>query len=639
MKVTKLFTDIFMTVSQPFSLVVNWPYMNPEPAICVDIVNSNVNIQFSKVVVDFTKLEKMVDERKFRNMVTNQFMENVEYLWETYSFLTVFSKSAPTLAALGSTYRCCSCAHDHEYLEYILDTGEVNEKLYDKIVNSLAIGKCPHADAVSKDELVSTSITGLHIAAAVGTERAVKENLEKCCRYMTDCGIFNLYPFDTAMVKKQTNICNLFVNYWLSHDAGYLYSPHMATVNGKSLHIQEVSRLEFCVRQANNQLLQTITTNLSKTSGFGEKGIRNIQCILTASTPNRDLAHALQFTMKYQLLPLQHTLVQYMQLLSKYNILTKEIRNDCLLSVLMYNNRRLLEQMLKFLDLKGTNENKFISKCCMVLQNRENCTNLLSHRRFIRPVRMSKEEHIDTIFTLFGIFYNDFKNELKRLLESAPGIQQGFIKSSLLNQIPSFRHYDHDIFVAQLVLSIIELGKTETLVHDAMLIVPQLQEMLLYNSTYHLHLRYAVELLIHENVEIDTEKVILRDSKFPFDLRRGILYHYITDVKQHGVYGHDGEDLVLNYLCPFLLACGYDVPRCCLFDILMKKSDKESKLAEQAYINNYLDTPRSLLVCCRNSLRKRFRGRYIHRFVKVSGCPQTIKDIILLKYLLRCIRE
>ena len=275
----------------------------------------------------------------------------------------------------------------------------------------------------------------------------------------------------------------------------------------------------------------------------------------------------------------------------------------------------------------------------MVLQNRENCTNLLSHRSIIRPVRMSKEEHIDTIFTLFGIFYNDFKNELKRLLESAPGIQQGFIKASLLNQIPSFRHYDHDFFVAQLVLSIIELGKTETLVHDAMLIVPQLQEMLLYNSTYHLHLRYAVELLIHENVEIDTEKVILRDSKFPFDPRRGILYHYITDVKQHGVYGHDGEDLVLNYLCPFLLACGYDVPRCCLFDILMKKSYKESKLAEQAYINNYLDTPRSLLVCCRNSLRKRFRGRYIHRFVKVSGCPQTIKDIILLKYLLRCIRE
>ena len=580
----------------------------------------------------------MVDEQKFRNMVTNQFMENVEYMREKYSFLTVFSKSASTLA-LGSTYRCCSCAHDHEYLEYILDTGEVNEKLYDKIVKSLAIGKCHHAGAVSKDQLVSTTITGLHIAAAVGTERAVKENLERCCRYMSDYGVFNLHPFDTAMVKKQTYICNLFVNYWLSHGAGYLYSPHMATVNDKSLHIQEVSRLEFCVRQANNQLLQTITTNLSKTSGFGEKGIRNIQCILTPSIPNTGLAHALQLTMKYQLVPLQHTLVQYMQLLNKYDILTKEIRNDCLLSALMYNNHKLLEQMLKFLDLNGSNENTFISKCCTVLQNRKQCTNLLHHRRVIRPVSMSKEEHIKTIFTLFCIFYNDFKNELKSLLESAPGIQHGFIKASLLNQIPSFRLYDHDIFVAQIVLSIIKLGKTETLIHDAKFVVPQLREMLLNYSMYNLRIRYAVELLIRENDEIDTEKVIMKDSMFPLDLGRGRLYHYITDVEQHGVYGHDVEDLVLNYLCPFLLECGYDVPRRCLFDILMKKSDKESKLAEQAYINNYLDTPRSLLVCCRNSLRKHFRGRYIHRFVKVSGCPQKIKDIILLKSLLRCIRE
>ena len=576
----------------------------------------------------------MVDEQKFRNMVTNQFMENVEYSWEKYSFLTVFSSKSASTLALGSTYRCCSCAHDHEYLEYILDTGEVNEKLYDKVVKSLAIGKCHHADAVSKDQLVSTTITGLHIAAAVGTERAVKENLERCCRYMSDYGIFNLHPFDTAMLKKQTNICNLFVNYWLNHGAGYLYSPHMATVNDKSLHIQEVSRLEFCVRQANNQLLQTITTNLSKTS----KGIRNIQCILTPSTPNRGLAHALQLTLKYQLVPLQHTLVQYM-LLNKYVILTKEIRNDCLLLALMYNNHKLLEQMLKFLDFNGSNENTFISKCCTVLQNRKQCTNLLHDRRVIRRVSMSKEEHIKTIFTLFCIFYNDFKNELKSLLESAPGIQHGFIKASLLNQIPSFRLYDHDIFVAQIVLSIIELGKSETLIHDAKFIVPQLREMLLNYSRYSLRIRHAVELLIHENVEIDTEKVIERDRKFSLDLRIGRFYQYIADDREHGMYGHNGEDLVLNYLCPFLLECGYDVPRRCLFDILMKKSDKESKLAEQAYINNYLDTPRSLLVCCRNSLRKHFRGRYIHRFVQVSGCPQKIKDIILLKYLLRCIRE
>ena len=595
----------------------------------------------------------MVDEHKFRSMVTNQFIENVNYLQEKYSFLTVFNKSA-SIPASGSTYCCCRCAHDHEYLEYILETGEVDEKLFKKIVKSLKAGKCDHADTVSEDQLLTTSITGLHIAAAVGTERAVKENLEGCCRYMSDCGVFNLHPFDTAMVKKQTNICSLFVNYWLKYGNGFIDSPHLSIVNGVSLLGQQVSRLEFCVRQANNELLQTITTNLSENPGFGENGIRNIQWILTPATPNTGLAHALQLTMKYQLVPLQHTLVQYIQLLSKYNILTKEIRNDCILSVLMYNNHKLLEQIMICLDLNHSNDYIFLSKCCMVLQSRENCSKLLQQHHIIRPVSMTTEEHINTIFTVFGMFYNDFKSELNGLLESAPGIHKGFIKVSLLKLIPSFRRYDHDICIAHIVQSIIEQGNADTLIRDAKIIVPQLQEMLNQYSKYNLRHREAVEILINENVDIDTEKVIERDRKFSLDLRIGRFYQYIADAREHGLYGHDGEDLVLNYLCPFLLECGYDVPRHCLLDILDKASDKKSKSsdhayiknypdtpnsAEIAYIKNYLDTPRSLLAYCRNSIRKHFRGRYIYKFVEVSGCPQKIKDIILLKYLLRSIKE
>ena len=146
-----------------------------------------------------------MDELKFRNLVTNQFMENVDYAQEEYSFLTVFYTSS-------STYCCCSCAHNYEYLEYISDTGEVDENVYENIVKSLANGKCPHADMVPEYQLVPTSITALHIAAAVGTERAVKENIDKCfpsSRHMfrfsmLNCGIFNLYPFDTAVLKKKS---------------------------------------------------------------------------------------------------------------------------------------------------------------------------------------------------------------------------------------------------------------------------------------------------------------------------------------------------------------------------------------------------------------------------------------------------
>ena len=352
---------------------------------------------------------RMVDELKFRNLVTNQFMENVDYALEKYSFRTVFYTSS-------STYCCCSCAHNHEYLEYISDTGEVDENVYENIVKSLANGKCPHADMVPEYQLVPTSITAMHIAAAVGTERAVKENIDKCfpsSRHMfscsmLNCGIFKLYPFDTAMLKNQINICNLVVDCWLSDEVLSTTYPYFSTINSRTLHIKQGTCLELCVRQRNNQLLQAMTTDYSKKPGFGDNDMRKIDLII--SPDSRGLMAALRITMKNNLVTLQHSIVHYMQLLDKYNLPSIKRKNDCLLSVLMYNNQNLLKEMLDVLDLNDRNGNTFISKCCMVLQKRGECKNLLHHHGVIRHVSMSSEEHVNTIFTLFCMFYNDFKD-------------------------------------------------------------------------------------------------------------------------------------------------------------------------------------------------------------------------------------
>ena len=48
------------------------------------------------------------------------------------------------------------------------------------------MGKCHYADTVYENQLLTTTITGIHIAAAVGTERAVKENLAQCFGYMSE---------------------------------------------------------------------------------------------------------------------------------------------------------------------------------------------------------------------------------------------------------------------------------------------------------------------------------------------------------------------------------------------------------------------------------------------------------------------
>ena len=578
-----------------------------------------------------------MDELKFRNLVTNQFMENIDYSREKYSFLTVFYTSS-------STYCCCSCAHNHEYLEYISDTGEVDENVYETIVKSLANGRCPHAEKVPDYQLRPTFITAMHIAAAVGTERAVKENIDKCypnSGHMLNREIFKLSPLDTAMLKKQTNICNLIVDYWLSHESNYdrISRIYISTVNSRTLHIKEGTPLELCVRQRNNQLLQAMTTDFSKKPGLGYNDMRNLSLILSPNTRwTSGLVPALQFTLKNNLVTLQHSIVHYMQLLDKYNLLSFVCKNDCLLSVLMYNSQNLLEQMLDVLDLNDRKGNTFISKCCMVLQKRVECTNLLHQHGVIRHVSMSSEEHVNTIFTLFCMFYNDFKDELYSLLETAPGIQQGFVRVALLKQIPSFRRYmyGNENCIVKLAQTINEIGNSETLVSDAEIIVPQLRVMLKDYLRYGMSNREAIELLVAENVECENE--IGHRYTWDVPLCEVRSYNYITDVREHGMYGHDGEDLALNYVYPFLLECGYKIPRRTLHDVLDEKSNTKSKSIEVAYIINYLETPRSLQTCCRNTLRNHFRGRYIHRFIEVSGCPQKIKDFILLKDLLRCIR-
>ena len=208
-----------------------------------------------------------------------------------------------------------------------------------------------------------------------------------------------------------------------------------------------------------------------------------------------------------------------MQLLNRSNFQSVQLSYNCLLSVVMYNKHKL--QMLTFLYFQDPKDDLFISKCCMVLQKRGECINILHHHRVIKHVSISRKEHIRTIFALLCMFYNDFKDELYRSLETAPGIQDGFIKVSLFKQIPSFRRYYHDMCIGQLVRTIIEIGTSETLVYTTEIIVPQLRVMLKDYSTYGMCIREVIELLVNENVKIDIESIVDGEGNVSKNMHRG----------------------------------------------------------------------------------------------------------------------
>ena len=106
---------------------------------------------------------------------------------------------------------------------------------------------------------------------------------------------------------------------------------------------------------------------------------------------------------------------------------------------------------------------------------------------------------------------------------------------------------------------------------------------------------------------------------------------YITDTKEHGHLGFDDALLPLNYFGTFLIECGFPVDKAQIMKYLPLK---RLPIAVHDYLVNYLETPKSLMGCCRDALRRRFIGRNIHRYVEISNCPKKIKDFILMKQLL-----
>ena len=111
---------------------------------------------------------------------------------------------------------------------------------------------------------------------------------------------------------------------------------------------------------------------------------------------------------------------------------------------------------------------------------------------------------------------------------------------------------------------------------------------------------------------------------------------FVPDGQRHGRFGYDYQDgFPLNCFVPLLIESGFPVSRQVINSMSFKI--KTLPLAERDYILKHLSTPRSLKLCCRDTLRKAYKGRQIHRFVTMTEMPKSLKDYVLLKPLLKCI--
>ena len=141
---------------------------------------------------------KMDIKTTFRNLVTNKYMQNYSYANNTFSFKTLFHQTS-------YSYFCCACGFEHEYIDYISESGVINEDMYQNILQCILDGKCPHVDNAPSDTYFrEAKVYALHVAAAVGTISALKDipiPRETCPEIKG--GIYCLDPLQIAVLKNQ----------------------------------------------------------------------------------------------------------------------------------------------------------------------------------------------------------------------------------------------------------------------------------------------------------------------------------------------------------------------------------------------------------------------------------------------------
>ena len=548
-------------------------------------------------------------KEEFRSLVKNEFVPHIDYTNRFFSFRTVFYRCP-------YSYRCCSCGFEHEYFDYISETGEINEEMYEKIVTSIINGKCPHADNISEKYLTVSKVYAVHIAAAVGTEPVMNDYFSDY-KYITT-SIFNLTPFRTAVIRNQIRIVSIAQKGERSLYGNMVPAKKVLyarrTEEKEKIKIEIVSSPIFCMQRGKSQLLRGI---------------------LKPSIEHNDINEAFSFAFKHGLSDMIEDLLEYLPHLHKMGRDTIVI--DCAVAAIVYDQPDTLCRILQLLYLCEPEFNVYMRllESCHVLK-RIACEKVLMAFDKREPDKIDTVT-LNTMLCLLSMFSDDYKPEIVNALKNTPNINE-HINSSYCGDW-TLLHVcigPHQPIEPNEIRGLLEIGsdidKVDLSGNTALL-------HLLSKRRYTEGFRETLEMLLYENPSTDkninaVREAIILDAHF--ETNKGTLNwngEFVFDAKEHTLFQSLGTDgYALNFVGPFLIECGFPVTR----GTLVSAMEKPLHATEHEYIRRCLDTPRPLRLCARDALRNHFKRRQIHLFVESADLPRTIKDLILLKSLFVC---
>ena len=329
--------------------------------IVVFSCQSSVISQHVPFILQKWKEEDLIineDKAILRKLVTGQFMPQSDRYSRIFGFQTVFHRT-------NYIYCCCPCAFEHEFLDYLSEDGTINEAVFERILENIINGKCPHTEGVPTAFIKETSIYGFHITAAVGPLRAVK-NYSPNYFYKRG-GIFNLDPFQIAVLKnKPENVELLNKAYVMGCRIFNANSPH------KKRYLI-ASRLEESPHTVKLQFSHFVEICAKYNSGSLMNGVLNSDTYHDYNSVARSLQHSLIHDHH----EVQKCLLKYITAKNRRN---KEIYAQ---SAIICDQPSFVTKILNrcSADQMTGDARQMLLETCLLL-NRKKCQTILSKSRF-----------------------------------------------------------------------------------------------------------------------------------------------------------------------------------------------------------------------------------------------------------------
>ena len=386
-------------------------------------------------------------------------MPNFDYLKTIFSFLTVFRMTK-------FSYCICRCGYEHEHFEYISSSGEINEAMFEKVLRCILDGKCPHTDRMPEEYIKETGVSGLHVAAAVGTTDATEatplpwhegyDGYQGLC-LSSPCSVAVIKNSKAALVPNMWSFAYVWGSYgdWIFENIDGLCVLIAETLcdeeTGERIKLKIMPHLQYLVKKRNIQILKMYRC-------------RKI-------TPDFWFLSVLELALKSNFADVAEILLHHKNLISglvgeeksfPYQPVTEEVEECCKLAI-VYDHPNVLDQVLEIVmreivpiypphNRLASDMLQRLSKLCASIQREKYMKTVLYHECILSqsdaPI-VSQSEQV-TILTNLLLHYGHTEDEIVPLLKLIPYISTFKHKEgTLLHQYNSCKYTGrHDIIWA-----------------------------------------------------------------------------------------------------------------------------------------------------------------------------------------------